>query len=290
MKFVVALILSAVLGSAIAYGVVRREYAGRDGIFDAMELDGEITAANALSHHESGVSKTKPVAATPDGTSFDFGVMKMGEKGEHTFTIRNDGDEDLGLTVGASTCKCTLGSLESNRLAPGESTKVKLEWTVSTTKSRFRQTAEIRTTDPRNLAVQLRISGDVVRELKMVPDVMNFGDVAAGEEIKAESVVYSFMPERIRVDSVTFSGEELNELADIQVEEIEPDSDSSFAKATQAFRVIVNVKPGLRQGPIFQNLLFNFETVDENGNRMDVPDGEEGQMAMMDYRVLGRVV
>ena len=60
----------------------------------------------------------------------DFGMMSPETEGEHVFVIKNVGEEDLTLRLGATTCKCTLGELDADRLKPGEQTEIKLSWKV----------------------------------------------------------------------------------------------------------------------------------------------------------------
>ena len=54
----------------------------------------------------------------------DFGVMELHQKGSHEFKIRNDGPGPLKMVARKEdhTCQCTLGSLGSEGLKPGEET------------------------------------------------------------------------------------------------------------------------------------------------------------------------
>ncbi len=286
MKFAICLLLAALIGTAGAYAAINQKYGDRTGLFGPMAYRGEVTARNAMRLHEESLPDTLPVATTPEGTEHDFGIMQMGEKGEHLFKIRNEGEEPLTLRQGASTCKCTLGTPESGTLQPGEETNVRLEWTVSTTKDEFSQTAEIITNDPRNVAIRLVVSGQVVRELKMVPEVISLGEVAAGEPIQTRSKIFSYLPYRIDVQDLKFSGDRMNELGQIDIQEFDPSQDGLHANAKQAFDVKIDVKPGLRQGPVHQDLWLTYRPVAGDPGAADAPD----EAMKMDWQITGRIV
>ena len=52
------------------------------------------------------------------------------------------------MEKGSTSCKCTLSEMTDNQLPPGGVATVKLDITLKTTGTKFRQTAEIHTNDP----------------------------------------------------------------------------------------------------------------------------------------------
>ena len=69
--------------------------------------------------------KKKGFEMTFDKTMVDFGVVKKGEKREHTYTFTNTGDEDIIIEI-ISACDCTTLTYDANKpFKPGESGTIK---------------------------------------------------------------------------------------------------------------------------------------------------------------------
>jgi hypothetical protein len=109
--------------------------------------------------------------AIVDNNKHNFGVMQHGEKGEHDYAFTNEGEAPLRIAVGSSTCQCTVGELEGIKtIQPGESTKVKLSWTIKNPSHHFEHSAEIHTNDPKDPQITLTISGIVGSDFVRVPE------------------------------------------------------------------------------------------------------------------------
>ncbi len=126
-------------GTACAWAVNYKRYGHRVARFGPFELDGEVTPENAMAFLDAQVPKSLGRVELPNGTEYDFGVMSPNEKGKHSFLVKNVGQGGLKLRIGASTCKCTIGSLDKEVIAPGEETEVVLEWEVRTDETSFTQ-------------------------------------------------------------------------------------------------------------------------------------------------------
>ena len=224
----------------------------------------------------------------------DFGVMSPGEDGERAFTIKNVGNEPLTLRVGATSCKCTLGSLAKDSIQPGEQTEVTLSWKINTDSSEFSQTAQLHTNDPTNPVINLAVSGRIVRDIEMVPRSLSFGEVASGEPIELTAKVYSYIDGRIQPTETRFSNDEMTKLSTFQVDEYEPnqDDDGIYADAKQAFRVKVAIEPGLKQGAVSQNLVFGFRNTPDGGDTSSDPSPADGDLidGMILAATTGRIV
>ncbi|MFO0957799.1 MAG: DUF1573 domain-containing protein [Isosphaeraceae bacterium] len=118
---------------------------------------------------------TGPVgAATVEGgeTQYDFGAMAQEALGSHEWILKNTGEGDLSLRVGASSCSCTIANIdkgESKILKPGESTEIRLGWNTKKNNGRFSQSSEIITNDPKTPKIKFIIQGDVRPALIMLP-------------------------------------------------------------------------------------------------------------------------
>lgn len=199
--------------------------------------------------------------------SHNFGVMAPGDKGSHVFRIKNVGTEDLKLKKGASTCKCTIGSFDSDVVKPGEETEIHVSWTVNTGKNTFSQQAQVITNDPLRVVLDFKIDGDVVRDIEFSPRAVQFDEVAAGESFEVNAKMYSFYDNEIEVGGARFSSEQMDKLADIEITPFDPtEDDAEFAKAKKGYDIKAKVKPGLRQGAVSTTMLLDFKVRDDEGN------------------------
>ncbi|KLU03779.1 hypothetical protein RISK_004186 [Rhodopirellula islandica] len=293
MKTLLACLIVAGIGAAIAYNINESNYGHYEAHFGPIDYEGKTTAANAMASLKKDWSEDVPKVELPDGNEYDFGIMQPEEEGEHTFTVVNVGVAPLTLKIGASTCKCTVGTLENESLAPGEKTEVKMSWTVKTNETTFGQSAELRTNDPTQVAIRFEITGKVVRQVQLVPETLTFKEVASGEPIELELKVYSYMSDEIELDQPKFSSDEMNELAEFEVTPLEID-DEEHAEATQAFLVKASIAPGLEQGSVSQNLVMPFHKVgaiaDASANGESELNEDDESAESIVAAVTGRIV
>ncbi len=296
-KFWLCILLAAVSGSACGWAVNYGRYGHRTARFGPFTMEGEVTPETALAAIDKQVPDKLGRVEMPDGPKYDFGAMAPGEKGEHVFIVKNVGNGNLNLRIGAATCKCTIGSLDKESIAPGEEAEIKLEWEVQSDKTDFSQSAQLITNDPGKVVINLGISGKVIRELEIVPAEWSFGEVAAGEPIELSGTLYNFMEEDIKPTRIAFSDETLTGLSEFDVEAFSPteESDGVYAKARQGFRVKVHVKGGLRQGALSQNFMFGFRKLDKDGNELSAESGQQTEdpnyyaVAKTTGRIIGKL-
>jgi len=174
--------------------------------------------------------------------------------------VRNVGKGPLELEVAGSTCKCTVGSLKKSTLEPGEQTEIDLTWVTKSTGEEFGQSAILKTNDPTRGELNLVIRGRVISSMTMVPRTFSFGEVESGETIVLESVVYSFSKTPIVAVRQSFGDPDVTGRSTFSVEEISVEStgNQELKSATQAFKVRIEIMPGLRQGPLRDNFEFGF--------------------------------
>ena len=286
-------IVALVIGTLSGWGYNQLLYGGRDVRFGAMTADGEVNGLNVMETVSKRFSTSLAKAEMLTEPTYDFGVMEPNSKGKHVFTVKNVGEDPLTLKLGATTCKCTLGDLKDNELAPGESTDVKLEWTVSGDKTEFKQRAQLKTNDPSNAAIDLVITGLILRQIEIEPKELVFGQVAAGDSFELEANVYSYMEEEIvPAENQLFGSESMTDLADFTVEPFDPSTTDSLHKgAKQGFKVTAKIKPGLRLGAVETNYNFKFHKKGPDGELVDTDEKQDGPDSyFVSARTVGRVV
>lgn len=275
-KFWICLFLATVAGTATAWAINFQRYGHRVARFGPFTMDSDVEAVLAarLAENPDGLARVELLGEP----THDFGMMSPDTEGEHVFVIKNVGEEDLTLRLGATTCKCTLGELDSDRLKPGEQTEIKLSWKVRGGEPDFEQSAQVITNDPKNVVINLAIIGKIIQDVEVVPETWTFGEVATGEEFEVTGTIYNYLPTDIRPTEMRFSSEELTELSEFEVEPFVPTSETDGIRsaARQGFRVTIKVKPGMRQGAVSQSFLFGFERLDEDGKVLP-PEGENAK-------------
>jgi hypothetical protein len=257
----IAALLGGAVGGALAYVEVRSD---RDTI--------------AASTGDEGVSEPELEGKLPrvqvDEPNFNFGQMERGREKSHEFVIRNVGDAPLKLTVGPTSCKCTLSEVKAGAIAPGESTNVKLEWSAKSDQGPFRQTATIHTNDPRQPDVELQIDGEIVGISGLQPTEFNFDKLAVDESKSAEVYVMAMLQDDLTVNSAELTSEDTRDKFDVKIEPVERDK-LPIKTAQAGVRITLTSKPGLPVGRFNQYLTLNTNL--KEGEKLHVP-------------VLGRVV
>jgi hypothetical protein len=126
-----------------------------------------------------------PPRLVVDEEEHKFGVMDVGQKGRHSFVVRNVGAGELRLAAGETSCKCTLVDLPDGVVPPGGETRIDLEWETRKPDDVFRHGAYIHTNDPERPEFSLRISGRVRELVAVEPASLVFSSVGPGERPEA---------------------------------------------------------------------------------------------------------
>jgi hypothetical protein len=204
----------------------------------------------------SGVDwqKPHPRAVVIDSDTFNFGYMELDTKGFHTFEVRNEGEAPLTLIKGSTTCKCTLSELLNDHVLPGESAKVKLEWTAAGSSGMFRHHAMIKTNDPRRPYITLTIEGHISRSHKVTPRELVFSTLDVGKGATGEAYLYAYDSDKFEVTSHEFVQADTAEHFELQIEDMPPEqlAKEDHAKAGKIIRLVI--KPGLPLGDIRQRI------------------------------------
>lgn len=145
--------------------------------------------------------------AVAEETEYDFGTMVHGGKGSHIFKIRNEGEAPLELVVREedSSCQCTVGKVGGNLVQPGESTEVELTWEIKSQAPRFEHWAKVRTNDPENQVIELRVKGIVGRQLVMKPSTTWSMGSVPDEPTTVKGTIHSEILDEFKVLDVKLS-------------------------------------------------------------------------------------
>jgi hypothetical protein len=157
-----------------------------------------------------------PRAKVPE-TEFNFGSIEQGASMSHTFKIKNEGKALLQLEVQSTTCKCTVGNLTTNQVAPGEEAEVLLEWIAKTPPGPFRHGAVLSSSDPQQSSITLTVEGQVVESTALSPTELIFGTVKQGESSTADLYLMDFLDQDLKILSYEISDAQLKEDLEIRI-------------------------------------------------------------------------
>lgn len=163
---------------------------------------------------------------TFEETEYDFGTRPRFSKGAHKFVVTNNGEAELKLKTGRTTCQCTLGELGRNTVAPGESTTIELSWEIKQPGPGFQHSAQIHTNDPANPAQTLVVKGFIGVDLAVWPaDRWSLGSMKTDGQATFDGYVYSHISENLEVTKVESSHPGLK----FEIEQLTPEEMEAMA-------------------------------------------------------------
>jgi len=190
-----------------------------------------------------------PKAATEE-MEFDFGAMAVGDEGEHVFTIRNDGEGDLQLKKGRSTCSCTVGELAGDsKIAPGKSVEIKLNWKIKAMTEMFRHSASVYTNDPERREIQFTVTGKVDEPYKLQPgSPWEAGELSA-ENAVVKGAIFSAIESKFEITKLSSRQGWANvESAPMTAEQLQE------YKAKSGYILTATITPAMPIGPFFEDV------------------------------------
>lgn len=255
----IMILLGIALGSAAAYfrdsdpGI---DYRKLFTIADRAPKSGSVVPAASLAANQ-------PRLTVENGREYEFGVMEVNERLQHTFMVRNDGDVPLTLELIRTTCKCAIGELPAGAIAPGEVGEVTLDWIAKDYQREFRQSATIETNDPSNQMLILSIFGRVVQSVIVYPEVLTLGDSTANDDRTATLSLHAYKDPALEIESYDWIASDFAEYLDVDWEPAE-----SRDGAMCAYNVNVRLKSGMPHGQFKETLLLKLSSTPD---RIEIP-------------------
>lgn len=226
-------------------------------------------AAQPTSVHKSEGAgpKTGPIAQVPE-KEFNFDRIEQGASMKHAFKIRNVGDAPLKVSVLKTTCKCTVGDLAKNEVAPGEETEIELEWTAKTAPGPFRHGATLSTSDPRLSTLELTVEGDVVASSTLQPAELLLGTVSANTSKSVSTILTSNLTNDAQILKHEFSDPEIGKQFKLEITPLEK-PELPRPEALSGIKVTATFDAGKTIGPFFTWLTL--QTNLKNAEKLTVP-------------------
>jgi hypothetical protein len=265
MRILTIIIVSAVVGM-LAGGTIAYVGVATEGDVEKIVRDDPQVRPQADIGQAPSVQVDEPL--------HHFGTIERGRTKSHRFEVKNAGTAPLRLTVGATSCKCTLGEVTDEAIPPGGSTHVELEWSAKQDSGPFRQTATIHTNDPLRSQIELVIEGEVVAATGVQPMDFVFDKITVGESKSAEVYVMALVQDKIEISKAELSDPSTRDKFDVKIEPVERELLPN-PNAKDGVKITLTAKGDLPIGRFDQWLSLQSNLND--GETLDIP-------------VIGRVV
>ncbi len=115
--------------------------------------------------------------------NYDFGIAGPGDRITHIFKFTNVGSEPLQITRVSTSCGCTAALLSKKEIFPGGSGEIRATFKTKRFEGVQETTITVYSNDPDDPNIDLTIIGAIKRDVAVVPQGINFGDVQKGETV-----------------------------------------------------------------------------------------------------------
>jgi hypothetical protein len=244
------LAVSLGLGAAIGFAVARSEFAGFEERFEVRPPEYK---SNPYRPELTYATDGKAVAVIEGGETYDFGVMSSDESRSHAFVIRNEGTAPMTISLGPTSCKCTVSGLKKNKLPPGESAEIELKWTPKAIVPEFRQTAPVYTNDPDRSEITLAVQGAVLADSWISPSEMSLPDLNSAEDRTVTAFVWS-LEEPAPVIEPEFTVDRLKPYMTLETVPATAEEIAGQRGAKSGVKLLIGLKRGFPLGPFTQTL------------------------------------
>jgi hypothetical protein len=140
---------------------------------------------------ESAATNAVP-KITCDAPTFSFGEQDQDQDVAHTFKLKNEGTATLKISKVKPACGCTVATISSKILEPGEIATVAARLSLKGRRGVQRKSITVESNDPKSPNYRLWITGTAVIEIGIEPTQVNFGQISGGDKpLKKEAKLIS---------------------------------------------------------------------------------------------------
>ena len=129
-----------------------------------------ISAVN--SHAAQCISISRP--------GYEFGTIPQGQKVEHVFIVKNNGDMPLFIKGIRPSCGCTAAQASSLVIQPGKTSEIKVTFNSANFFGAIHKTIAVESDDPKTPVSTLSLNGSVIEEIAVNPRQINLGVLKSG--------------------------------------------------------------------------------------------------------------
>ncbi|WP_165075181.1 DUF1573 domain-containing protein [Paludisphaera rhizosphaerae] len=202
----------------------------------------------------------QPKAVVDGDLTWEFGEMGQQQTGKRSWKLTNQGEVDLQIWKGSSTCMCTVAKLQKDgdrlTLKPGESTDIDIEFKTNYVTGDFHKGANIETNDPLHPTFPLFVHGKINPPIILIPDnTIDFHTVNTDAPTKVFVALYS--PDRPETKITEINTSKPEYLTTEVVPMSESEIESSGGKVKQGYKINIDVKPGFPMGLMREEIVIH---------------------------------
>ncbi len=136
---------------------------------------------------------------------FNFGQIYKGQKVEHIYAFENRGRDILEIKKVKSSCGCTAVILTNDTIPPGETGEIKATFSSGSLSGNIKKSITVTSNDPDTPKYRLTISGEIIKDLIIKPENIDFGLVPIGEETSETVTIKSQTEPDFKIKKITSS-------------------------------------------------------------------------------------
>ena len=172
-----------------------------------------------------------------DQPTYDFGTVWDGDKIEHAFVVRNDGDKALDILTVQPTCGCTLAKQHDKSIAPGGQGRIEAALDTTGRSGDLTKQINVTTNDAANPRAVLTFVGKVRQRISIDPPAgLLFGRYTPGMPLTRTVRLTNNTPATMKLAAVPASQPSVFAA---EVKQVEPG---------KVAEVTVTAKPPLAEG------------------------------------------
>lgn len=141
-----------------------------------------LCASVLLAAHPEALTTNGVPKITCDAPTFSFGEQDQDKEVTHTFSLKNEGTATLNISRVKPACGCTVATISSKVLGPGEVATVATRLSLKGRRGVQRKSITVESNDPKSPQYRLWITGTAVIEIGVEPSQVNFGQITGGDK------------------------------------------------------------------------------------------------------------
>jgi len=210
----------------------------------------------------SSCASLTPVPPQPhmafEELNYDFGIAGPGDRITHIFKFTNVGSEPLQITRVSTSCGCTAALLSKKEIFSGDSGEIRATFETKRFEGDQETTITVHSNDPDNPEIDLTIIGAIKRDVAVVPQGINFGDVQKGETVTGSVKLLQLSQNKLVLHRIEVNEKYLNATT------------SRFREEnSRGINIDISLKSEAQVGPL--NEVITLHTNLKRRPRIDVP-------------------
>ena len=134
---------------------------------------------------------------------FNFGQIYKGQKVEHIYKFENRGKDTLKIKNVKTSCGCTAAILTNKTIQSGETGEIKATFSSGSVVGNVNKSITVTSNDPDTQKYRLTISGEIINDLIIKPENIDFGSVFVGKKTSKTVSIKSQTEPDFKIKKIT---------------------------------------------------------------------------------------